>query len=445
MLELDQIQATVLRGARFNQAHYLLLRFQDAAQGRAWVRKGAEFVTTTAAWDRDPAWTINVAFSYAGLAALGLPPDVLASFPEAFSAGMAARGLVGDTGESDPSHWEFGGSATPVHAMAIVSTRDDTTFEKLRAKYQQVVAEMPAVEPVYRQDGWHADDGREHFGYLDPISQPAIEGSGRDPLPGQEPVLKAGEFVLGYADERGHTILPTPEVLGRNGSYIGVRKFHQKVAAFRAFLAQQAGSPDAVELLAAKMVGRWRSGAPLVLAPDHDDPELGADPTRNNSYLYQEVDPVGLRCPVGAHGRRANPRDSADVLGVDRHRLLRGGSLYGPRLPEGAPDDGVERGLFGFFMCADISRQFEFIHNLWINDGNFAGLGADRDPLIGANDGSGQFVIPKTPIRRRIQGLPTFTMVRGGEYFFLPGLRALRWLAEGEYGAEGSDGAAVEH
>jgi Dyp-type peroxidase family len=428
MLELDQIQATLLRGARYNHAHYLLVRFDDAGQGRAWVRKASEVVTSTAAWDIDSQWTINVAFTYPGLEALSLPPAVLASFPEEFRAGMAARGLVGDTGESDPSRWEFGGPTTPVHALVIVSTRDSTALETLAAKYRAFVAELPEVQTVYVQVGWH--DDREHFGYRDPISQPAIEGSGRAPHPGQAPVVKAGEFVLGYPDERGHTIMPTPRGLGRNGSYLGVRKFHQKVADFRAYLAQQAASPEAVEKLAAKMVGRWRSGAPLVLAPDQDDPELGADPLRNDDYLYDAVDPQGLRCPLGAHGRRANPRDTAGVLAVQRHRLLRSGSLYGPKLPEGASDDGADRGLFGIFMCTSIARQFEFIHNLWINDGNFVGQGADRDPLIGANAGDGQFVIPQKPIRRRIQGLPSFTVVRGGDYFFLPSVAALRYLAD---------------
>jgi Dyp-type peroxidase family len=439
MLELDQIQATLLRGARFNQAHYLFVRFQDAAQGQAWVRKAADLATSTAAWDLDPQWTLNVAFTSSGLEALGLDPAVCASFPEAFRDGMAARHLIGDTGESDPAHWEFGGPTTAAHALLIVSTRDATDYDTFRAKYREFVATLPAVAPVYLQDGHHPDDGREHFGYRDPISQPAVEGSARAPPPGQLPVLKAGEFVLGSPDERGQMFMPTPPILGRNGSYLAVRKFHQRVAAFRAYLARHAEGAAAVEKLAAKMVGRWRSGAPLLLAPERDDPELGGDPQRNDAFLYDadELDPEGLRCPLGAHGRRTNPRDTAGVLGVQRHRLLRGGSIYGPKLPEDASeDDGVERGLFGIFMCADIERQFEFVHNIWINDGNFVGQGADRDPLVGANAGHGQFVIPQTPIRRRLQDLPSFTVVCGGDYFFLPSLAALRWL-----GAEGADEA----
>jgi Dyp-type peroxidase family len=393
------------------------------------VRKAADVVTSAAAWDTDSAWTINLAITYAGLEALGLPRADLASFPEEFRAGMATRGLSGDSGESDPARWEFGGPSNPVHALVIVSTRDSTTLETLATKYRAFVGGLPHVETAYVQAGWHAPDGREHFGFHDPISQPAIEGSGRDPLPGQSPIVKAGEFVLGYPDEHGQTVMPSPSILGRNGSYLVVRKFHQKVADFRAFLASQAESPCEAERLGAKMVGRWPSGAPLVLAPDHDDPNLGADPCRNDNFLYNNIDPKGLRCPLGAHARRTNPRDTAGVLSVQRHRILRGGSLYGPKLPAGAPDDGIERGVFLIVMGASISRQFEFVHNLWINDGNFLDQGAHKDPLVGANDGAGQFVIPQTPIRRRVQGIPRFTVVRGGDYFFLPSLAALRYLA----------------
>jgi Dyp-type peroxidase family len=342
---------------------------------------------------------------------------------------MAARGVVGDVDESDPARWEFGGPSNPVHALVIVSTRDSTELEALAAKYRAFVAGLPDVETAYLQAGWHAPDGREHFGFHDPINQPAIEGSGVDPHPGQLPIVKAGEFVLGYPDEHGQMVLPSPPILGRNGSYVVVRKFHQKVAEFRAFLACKSASPAEAEKLGAKMVGRWPSGAPLVLAPDHDDPSLGADPCRNDDFLYDPVDPKGLRCPLGSHIRRANPRNTAGVLGVQRHRILRGGSLYGPRLADCTPDDGADRGVFMLFMGASISRQFEFVSNLWINDGNFLGLGTDKDPVVGANEGGGQLVVPRTPIRRRVQGIPRFTVVRGGDYFFLPSLAALRDLA----------------
>ena len=174
-------------------------------------------------------------------------------------------------------------------------------------------------------------------------------------------------------------------------------------------------------------MGRWRSGAPLVLAPDKDDPELGADPQRNNNFNYKEMDPLGYAVPLGSHMRRMNPRDTA--ANMNRRRMIRRGATYGPHLPEGAPDDGVERGIAAFVICASLIRQFEFAQNVWVNDRNFHELGNERDPIIGNQDGTLEFKIPKRPIRKTIKGLPAFTTVRGGAYFFLPGLKALRYLA----------------
>jgi deferrochelatase/peroxidase EfeB len=174
-------------------------------------------------------------------------------------------------------------------------------------------------------------------------------------------------------------------------------------------------------------MGRWRSGAPLVLAPEKDDPALGADMQRNNDFNYKEMDPHGYAMPLGSHCRRMNPRDTAHNM--NRRRMIRRGATYGPPLPEGAPEDGVERGIAAFVICASLIRQFEFAQNVWINDKNFHELGNERDPIIGTQDGTLEFKIPKRPIRKRITGLPAFTTVRGGAYFFLPGLKALRDLS----------------
>src|SRR5271168_859436 len=176
-----------------------------------------------------------------------------------------------------------------------------------------------------------------------------------------------------------------------------------------------------------KLMGRWRSGAPLVLSPDKDDPALGADPQRNNDYNYKEMDPQGYAVPLGSHARRMNPRDTA--ANINRRRMIRRGATYGPALPDGARDDGVERGIAAFVICVSLIRQFEFAQNVWVNDRNFHELGNERDPIIGNQDGTLEFKIPKRPIRKTIKGLPAFTTVRGGAYFFLPGLKALRYLA----------------
>src|SRR5204863_7450251 len=145
----------------------------------------------------------------------------------------------------------------------------------------------------------------DHFGYRDRLSQPVIEGSGDVPTPGSGPPLKAGEFILGYADEDGPPAnLPQPEVLSRNGSYMAYRRLQEHVVTFREFLCQHGETAEEQELLAAKLMGRWRSGAPLVLAPEKDDPALGADPHGKNNSNYKKRIPHGTRCRSGRHGRR---------------------------------------------------------------------------------------------------------------------------------------------
>jgi Predicted iron-dependent peroxidase len=164
-----------------------------------------------------------------------------------------------------------------------------------------------------------------------------------------------------------------------------------------------------------------------VLAPDKADPALGADMQRNNNFNYKEMDPHGYAVPLGSHMRRMNPRDTA--ANINRRRMIRRGATYGLPLPEDAPDDGTDRGIAAFVICASLIRQFEFAQNVWANDRNFHELGNERDPIIGTQDGTLEFKIPKRPIRKTITGLPAFTTVRGGAYFFLPGLKALRYLA----------------
>jgi deferrochelatase/peroxidase EfeB len=205
------------------------------------------------------------------------------------------------------------------------------------------------------------------------------------------------------------------------------RRLQEHVGLFRDYLREHAETADEQELLAAKFMGRWRSGAPLVLAPEHDDPEMGADPMRNNDFNYKEMDPFGYACPLGSHARRLNPRDTA--VNMNRRRMIRRGATYGAALPNGAPDDGADRGIAAFIICASLVRQFEFAQNVWINDPNFHELGNERDPICGTQDGTLEYTIPKRPIRKVLKGLPAFTTLRGGAYFFLPGLNGLRYLA----------------
>ena len=243
-------------------------------------------------------------------------------------------------------------------------------LDRARQSYEK----LPGIELVWRQDCYALPNEKEPFGFKDGISHPAIEGSG---IPGSNPheqPFKAGEFVLGYRDETGgFPPIPQPEVLGRNGTYAVVRKLHQRVAAFRQYLRSNSSNPQEEEMLAAKMMGRWRSGAPLALSPERDDPSLGADSTHNNDFLYRD-DPLGFRTPLGSHIRRANPRD-ADVAGAVRlHRMIRRGTAYGPPLPEGVlEDDGDDRGIMFVFLGSHLKRQFEFVQSEWVNDSAFIG------------------------------------------------------------------------
>jgi Dyp-type peroxidase family len=434
ILELDDIQSGVLRPRPTPYAAtYIVLRIDDCKAGRELIRRLSAVVTSAANPTSPLADTwISVALTYTGLNALGVPQNSLDTFAWEFRQGMAARAKeLGDTGESSPENWEKPLGTPDVHVVIVVVSPDTQRIEAALDQARKTYQEMRGITAIWRQDCYSLPTEREPFGFRDGISHPAIEGSG---IPGTNPreqPLKAGEFVLGYRDELGGVQIPQPEALGRNGTYIVFRKLHQRVAAFRQYLKANSISPKDEELLAAKMMGRWRSGAPLALCAFHDDPELGADPRRSNDFLYQEDDPAGFKTPGSSHIRRTNPRD-ARIGGVARiHRMIRRGTAYGPPLREGVlEDDGADRGLMFAFVGAHPGRQFEFVQSQWINDGVFFGAGEAKDPIVGSNDEGGDFIVPRRPVRRRLQGLPRFVVTRGGEYGFMPGLRALRWLAD---------------
>lgn len=435
MLEFDDIQHILLTRAPALTGRYEFLSFRNPASGRKWLSAILETVKSTqearASMEEDKRW-VSVAFTWNGLRALGVDEASLDTFPEEFKQGMVARAeILGDTGANHPDHWVGGLSSPDIHAIVILFARDNAERERCKDKHQQLVAQYEGVELLSSLDLEATPPfnyAHDHFGYRDRLSQPVIEGTGEEPTPGTGAPLKAGEFILGYPDENGPPVnLPQPEILSHNGSYMAYRRLQEHVVEFREFLRQHGQTPEEQELVAAKLMGRWRSGAPLVLAPDKDDPALAADPQRNNDFNYKTMDPHGYAVPLGSHIRRLNPRDTA--ANMNRRRMIRRGATYGPPLPEDAPEDGIERGIAAFVICASLIRQFEFAQNVWVNDKNFHELGNERDPIIGTQDGTLEFKIPKRPIRKKITGIPAFTTVRGGAYFFLPGLRALRYLA----------------
>ena len=435
MLELDDIQHILLTRTPAMTGRYEFLSFDDPAGGRAWLTELMDRVQSAAdvraTMDSSERW-ITLAFTWNGLKALGVPEESLASFPQEFREGMAARAdILGDAGTNHPDNWVGGLAGDDLHAIAILFARNDAEHRRCVGEHDKLVARCPGVRTVSFLDLNATPPfnyAHDHFGYRDRLSQPVMEGSGEDPTPGSGAPLQPGEFILGYPDEAGPSVnLPQPEVLSRNGSYMAYRRLQEHVGVFRDYLREHADTPDGQELLAAKIMGRWRSGAPLVLSPKHDDPELGADPMRNNDFNYREMDPHGYAVPLGSHARRLNPRDTA--ANMNRRRMIRRGATYGPALPQDAPDDGADRGIAAFIICASLVRQFEFAQNVWINDRNFHELGNERDPICGNQDGTLEYKIPSRPIRKVLKGLPAFTTLTGGAYFFLPGLTALRYLA----------------
>ena len=435
MLELTDIQHFLVTRTPALVARYEFLSFPDAQRGRKWLSGVLEKVGVAKAVGEaaaDSRW-VTVAFTCNGLRALGVDDASLATFPEEFRQGMAARAtILGTTGANHPDHWVGDLTKPDLHAIVILFAKDVAERERCRKEHESFLTEcgvkvlssldLEAIPPF--------EYAHEHFGYRDRLSQPVIEGTGVEPTPGSGPALKAGEFFLGYPDETGLIpALPQPEVLSKNGSYIAYFRLQEHVGAFRDFLREHGKTPEEQELIAAKLMGRWRSGAPLVLSPEKDDPALGADMQRNNDFDYGKMDPYGYACPLGSHIRRMNLRDTGENM--DRRKMIRRGGTYGPHLPEGAPEDGIERGIASFIGCASLVRQFEFAMNVWANDPRFAELGNERDPIIGTQDGTFDMTIPKRPIRRKFTGLPAFTTVRGGAYFFLPGIQALRYLAGG--------------
>jgi len=458
-MELGDIQGLALSGyARQPVARYFFLRF-EGGDARGFVGAILNRVSSAAAAERDEPRRLNVAFSATGLRGLGLSPPVLARFPREFVEGMAdperARRL-GDLGPDAPERWELGGSdRTRLDALVLsyATTPDelDDETERLEEAFERHGIEATS------EDAFLPPDGREHFGNAFTRTNPRLSRFSlrRDPNP-FDPRVFAGEFVLGYKNarrERARGVevplkqstreLP-PLVggrrgmdLGRNGSYLAFRKLEQDVPGFLRFLEDQGplafpGDEAPGSRLLASIVGRWPNGTPLVLAPDREP----HDPDPSNAFGYRDMDPKGRRCPLGAHVRRANPRDglgedgAASLERMRSVRLLRRGRLYGPRFDPKAPTS-EPRGLFFLALCANLAGQFEFVQESLLENPKLDGLHGERDPLVGRpdQDGSEHLSIQAEPYARRIP-LQRFVRVRGGAYLFLPGMKALGYLAE---------------
>ncbi len=473
---------------RMTVARYELLRVKDARAARDWLRTAP--VTCAVATTPPPTSALQIAFTATGLAALGVHPAVVAGFSHEFRGGMAQESRarqLGDVGENAPSQWDWGVAAREPHLVAMFFAEPgqfDGLVERCTGGAWRDAFER--VRSLETSD----QDGVEPFGFADGASQPQIDWEQQRITPVEQMsytnVVALGEFLLGYPNEYGKLtdrpllaadaasagLLPaagSPQQrdLGKNGTYLVIRQLEQDVRAFwQCVVARTGGDFAAADRLAAAMVGRTRAGEPLVPVQTQAIPGIEQDPEhiRQNQFTY-EPDPAGTRCPFGAHVRRANPRTTdfpghpaglaklATMLGfgtpgfhddlmssVRFHRILRRGREYGPSLaPEAArspaPADEPRRGLQFVCLNANITRQFEFVQNAWLANAKFSGLSGESDPLVGnrvaAADGvrTDAFTRPHADgLGERVEGLPRFVRVRGGAYFFLPSLRALRYF-----------------
>ena len=491
MVDYADVQGLVRFGyGRMTSASYALVRAKNVAAAKAWLR--AAPVTNAVEQKAPPTTALQIAFTAPGLTQLGLPPAVMKGFSREFRYGMSSksyrRRFLGDVKHNDPEHWDWGGLVSEPHLLVMFFSQPEC-FDSFVQTSKGNTWNDAFEEVIWL--GTSNLDGDEPFGFADGISQPEIDWEQQRQTPCKQleytNIVALGEFLLGYRNEYGKItdrplldpdaanaeLLPAVDApekkdLGRNGTYLVMRQLEQDVQGFWKFLYEQhGGNLEEISQLGAKMVGRTRAGDPLV--PIQTEPIAGTDPrtVKQNQFTY-EADPTGTRCPLGAHIRRTNPRNSdfperrpsalrrlIIILGFGRkgfyddltssvrfHRILRRGREYGSEL---SPEDAVQqaqsnespRGLHFICLNANISRQFEFLQSAWIANTKFSGTTGENDPLLGNRTSipgcpvTGNFTIPGNgTLRRRVQDLPQFVTVRGGAYFFLPSLRALRYFAQ---------------
>lgn len=472
-LELDDIQGFAVKGYSYLEAaSYKMIKIKDADSAKQWIGKIISQITTANRENRHE-YCANLSISYYGLQALRLSTESVYSFDldfqeEGFASPITQNRLrtLGDIGTNAPENWEWGGNDTDranIHLLLMLFAKDDANLKQFCEIFEKDF-DAYQLEQVHEFFTHKMPNSKEHFGFRDSIAQPEIEGYSKKPA--SENVIKAGEFILGYVNEYNilpespyaseaedkKNILPTfpnkkgYKDIGKNGTYIVFRQLEQDVKAFWSFIkkaAQEVNGYD-LERLGAKIVGRWRSGAPITKCPIHDNPDLAQD----NDFNYAETDTDGMKCPIGAHIRRSNPRDAfmkdakKSVLFAQKHRLMRRGRSYGKPFVENfdlneiltKPDDGVKRGLYFLAVNANFGRQFNFIQQAWVNDGAFQGLSHEPDVLLGSQTEVAEgektyFSMPQEPIRQRIEVPKAYIRVRGSMNFFLPSMRTLQWIA----------------
>jgi Dyp-type peroxidase family len=492
-LDLEEIQGNILAGFSKDFQAFLFLEFTDPARARTWPTGVAGDVATckeVASFNQlfkdvrsrhnregpvKSTW-MNLALSYSGLAQLDIADDELAQFPEEFRLGMAARAaVIGDTDDGAPDEWIAPFGSPTVHAVMLIAAdtvadRDHEVTVQLDRLAGHGIALLFIQEGMTRED----QPGHEHFGFKDGISQPGIRGftppnNPADPNqgdPGQD-LLFPGEFVLGYPtqdpNQDGDNVLEVPgpdssngPPWARNGSYLVFRRLRQDVAGFRDFVAQQAKLENlGVDVIGAKLVGRYMTGAPLEQIEDLSavdttagdpsvaHPEVLQDAHINNFEYGDGSNPIdvdGRRVPRAAHIRKAYPRDQVPPgeAQTQTHRLLRRRIPFGASFDAGAAPGSPAAGDASFpndrgllFLCyqRSIADQFEFVQNRWVNNPDFPQANDGHDPIISQKDGTRQFTLPGG-LQEHIQLMQRWVTTTGGEYFFQPSVGGLRQIAQ---------------
>jgi deferrochelatase/peroxidase EfeB len=490
-IDPKEVQGLVRFGfGRLTEACYLLLRIRDPIKARAWCSMAQ--VTTSELLGRPPEVALQVAFTAAGLRALGVPADLMAGFSREFLSGVAGdknrSQRLGDVGESAPESWVWGGPTDIPHALVMLFAAPGK-LENLRRDTQSEI--FNAAFDLITILGTSNMGGHEPFGFADGISEPAMDWEGTKKAGNDQiafsNLVAAGEFLLGYLNEYGKYTdrplldaghqsaaelppaldVPGKKDVGRNGSYVVMRTLEQDVRAFWSFVDQQTKSdPSARRQLAEGMVGRRLDGTPLVKQRSGSIEGVAPGPKGDSNRFTYDQDSEGTQCPFGGHVRRANPRNGdfpdkptwwlpriwsmlgfsslgmrTDIMASTRfHRILRRGREYGALLtPEEAtqpPRPGEAKpGLHFLCINANIGRQFEFIQNAWLMSTKFDGLTGESDPLLGSRvpigDGlpTDNFTIARAQgARKCVAGLPRFVTVKGGAYLFLPSVSALRYF-----------------
>jgi deferrochelatase/peroxidase EfeB len=478
-LELNDIQGFILRGYRMPMVRHFLLTVGIPAEARKMLGRlvsgdesDAPQITTAEDWHvgfepgprdnpaalppRKPDYCLNLGITWPGLLALEIRDRVpTLSFKSfgAFIAGAAERAkLVGDTGDSDPRHWIGGFGEGRDHVLITLHAMSPEAMTSYSDRLSALFAEGGAFREIWRgdgtalmemQNGQPVPTSKVHFGYTDGISMTTIRGGPERYPPDRQQPCEPWLFVL--LNEAENYFVPEPRELGLNGSFAVFKMIETDVVGFENYLQANKDRIDP-ELLAAKICGRWRNGIPLALSPETDSPSEGISPEQLNNFEYVNADgsgdPRGLRCPVGAHMRRINPRGQP-VTGQGQpggsnntHRLIRRGMPYGPVYDPAQPYDGIERGLLGYFINSSIENQYEFVLGHWVHDSEFAGSvrlhPKSKDPMIGTQDPAESiFVIPRAngapPIK--ITGFSSFTKTKAAAYCFLPSITAIKFIA----------------